>query len=90
MKWKVQYTKQSLKFFKKSSISIESIDHLIQEAIKSVIHHENTNINIVKMKGEWKNFYRIRNDGLRIILKFKHEEHIVLIHRIGWRGDVYK
>ena len=88
MKWKLKYTNQALKFLNKTSI--ESIDSTIRKAIGKVIFFENTNINIRKMKGKWKKYYRIRQGDLRIIIKFEEEDRTVLIYRIGWRGNVYK
>ena len=91
MRWMLKYTKQAVKFLEKTpNMSAETLDSSIQKALKKVILREHTNINIQKMKGEWKDFYRIREGDLRIILKFDDQEHSVLIHRIGWRGDVYK
>ena len=88
MKWKLKYTNQALKFLEKTSI--ESIDPTIRKAIEKVIFFENTNINIRKMKGKWKKYYRIRQGDLRIIIKFEVEHCTVLIYRVGWRGNVYK
>ena len=88
MKWTVRYSKQTSKFLEKNSI--DSLDSDIRKAIKKVVIMENTNINIKKMKGEWKGFYRIRQGDLRIIMRFEAEKKIVFVHRIGWRGNVYK
>ncbi len=88
MNWKLKYTSQAFKFLEKTAL--ESIDPIIRKAIEKVISLENTNINIRKMKGEWKAFYRIRQGNLRIIIKFEPEDLSVLIYRIGWRGNVYK
>ena len=68
MKWTVRYSKQTSKFLEKNSI--DSLDSDIRKAIKKVVIMENTNINIKKMKGEWKGFYRIRQGDLRIIIRF--------------------
>lgn len=91
MRWTLKYTKQALKFLEKTSEeSVESIDSHIRKAIKKVIFREQTNINIQKMKGQWKEYYRIRQGDVRIIIRFGVGEQTVLIYRIGWRGDVYK
>ena len=52
MKWKIRYTNQVLKFLEITSI--KSVDNIIIQAIKKVIYLEDTNINIKKMKGDWK------------------------------------
>lgn len=88
MKWTVRYSKQTSKFLEKNSIDSQDSD--IRKAIKKVVIMENTNINIKKMKGKWKGFYRIRQGDLRIIIRFEAEKKIVFVHRIGWRGNVYK
>ena len=88
MKWKLKYTNQAARFLEKTSI--ESIDSVIGKAIRKVLFIENTNINIRKMKGKWKDFYRIRQGNLRIIIKFEVKDQTVLIYRIGLRGNVYK
>ena len=88
MKWTVRYSKQTSKFLEKNSI--DSLDSDIRKAIKKVVIMENTNINIKKNESEWKGFYRIRQGDLRIIIRFEAEKKIVFVHRIGWRGNVYK
>lgn len=88
MKWTVRYSKQTSKFLEKNSI--DSLDNDIRKAIKKVVIKENTNIDIKKMKGDWKGFYRIRQGDLKIIIKFEAENKIVYVYRIGWRGNIYK
>lgn len=88
MKWTVKYSKQADKFLAKSPI--DGLDSSIKKAIQRVILRESTNIDVQKMKGAWRGFYRIRQGDLRIILKFEVNAKVVLIYKIGWRGDVYK
>ncbi len=88
MKWTLEYTNQALKFLEKRLI--DSVDILIKKAVRKVIFFENINIDIKKMKGEWQEFYRIRQGDLRIIIKFETENRVVLIYRIGLRGNIYK
>jgi len=76
MKWTVRYSKQGAKFLEGNSI--DSLDSDIRKAIKKVVFKENTNINIKKMKGQWKDFYRIRQGDLRIIMRFKAERKLFL------------
>ncbi len=81
----------SVQIFEKTpEESVESLDPSFRKAIKKVILREQTNINIQKMKGQWKGFYRIREGDLRLIIRFEVDKRAVLIYRIGWRGDVYK
>ena len=46
-------------------------------------------LDIAKLKGE-KNKYRIRKGKFRIIYEVVWEQKLILIHRIDFRGDVYK
>ncbi len=88
MTWTVRYSKQTSRFLQKHSI--DSLDDDIRKAIRRVIFKEETNIDVKKMKGEWQGYYRIRQGDLRIIIRFEAENKIVFVHRIGWRGNVYR
>jgi mRNA interferase RelE/StbE len=46
-------------------------------------------LDIAKIKGE-KNTYRIRKGKLRIVYEVIWEQKLILIHRVDFRGDVYK
>ncbi|CAD6493564.1 MAG: hypothetical protein LAKADJCE_00542 [Candidatus Argoarchaeum ethanivorans] len=46
-------------------------------------------LDIAKLKGE-KNKYRIRKGKFRIIYEVIWEQKLILIHRIDFRGDIYK
>lgn len=46
-------------------------------------------LDIVKLKGE-KNTYRVRKGKLRIVYEVIWVQKIILIHRVDFRGDVYK
>lgn len=46
-------------------------------------------LDITKMKGE-KNMYRIRKGKFRIVYEVIWEQKLILIHRVNFRGDVYK
>lgn len=46
-------------------------------------------LDIAKMKGE-KNTYRIRKGKIRAVYEVFWEDKIIIIHRLGFRGDVYK
>ncbi|MBC8186402.1 type II toxin-antitoxin system RelE/ParE family toxin [candidate division KSB1 bacterium] len=83
MTWVIKETKQATKFLAKNLIN--HLDLYISRAIKKAILKEDVNIDIKKMKGEWKGYYRIKQGDLRIILKFDTQNEIVFIHKIGWR-----
>ncbi|MFA4957233.1 MAG: type II toxin-antitoxin system RelE/ParE family toxin [Candidatus Methanoperedens sp.] len=46
-------------------------------------------LDITKLKGE-KNKYRIRKGEFRIVYEIIWEQKLILIHRIDYRGNVYK
>ena len=46
-------------------------------------------LDITKLKGE-KNKYRIRKGEFRIVYEVIWEQKLILIHRIDYRGNVYK
>ncbi len=46
-------------------------------------------LDITKIKGE-KNMYRIRKGKFRIVYEVIWEQKLILIHRVNFRGDVYK
>ena len=62
---------------------------MIVQAIK-FFQGIDTNIDIKKLKGQWKGFYRIRKGKIRIIAGFNFEYKAVFIERIDHRGNVYK
>lgn len=46
-------------------------------------------LDITKLKGE-KNKYRIRKGEFRIVYEVIWEQKLILIHRVDFRGNVYK
>ena len=46
-------------------------------------------LDITKLKGK-KNTYRIRKGKFRIVYEVIWEQKRILIHRVDYRGDVYK
>ncbi len=46
-------------------------------------------LDITKLKGE-KNKYRIRKGEFRIVYEVIWEQKLILIHRVDYRGNVYK
>jgi len=89
MKWRIDFSKDSLKFLEKNNLQ----ENFIIDKIKLVLRKfkgEDININIKKLRGEWEGFYRIRFGKLRIIAEFQFEGCRAYIERIDWRGSVYK
>jgi mRNA interferase RelE/StbE len=51
---------------------------------------ENVNIDIMKLKGNWEGYYRLRKGKLRIIFEVNKNDKIIYVERIDFRGEVYK
>ena len=47
-------------------------------------------VDLSKMKGKWKDYYRLRLGRMRVILKINFERTEIWVDRIDFRGDVYK
>ena len=48
------------------------------------------NIDVKRIKGKWKGYYRIRIGKVRIILKVDFKEKTIFVDRMDYRGRVYK
>ncbi len=88
MTFEINIKGKSLKFI--SSLQKHDREHL-KEAIL-VLKEEPVpikSLDITKLKGE-KNMYRIRKGKFRIVYEVIWEQKLILIHRVDFRGDVYK
>ena len=87
----IVYSGRAVKFLEKNKhlISFDDTDKLITSAIKKLMG-EAHNIDLVKMKGKYKNHYRIRKGDIRIIffLEFGYIRK-VLVEDINQRGSIY-
>ena len=74
---KVQFERKTEKFFdKKKTAGKDEINELIIKAIKK-LSGGGENIDLKKLKGEWKGYFRIRKNDLRIILKVIEDENLI-------------
>ena len=89
MEWQFDFHKSALKFIEINKISQSEIINIIAKVIKK-FEGEDININIVKLKGIWFGFYRIRVGKIRIIAEFNFNNRLVYIEKIDWRGNAYK
>jgi len=88
MKWKIEYSRDALKFIKKQNIHEE-----VQEEIKKFLMRlkgENINIDVKKLIGDWEGYYRLKKGKIRIIFSLNKNEKSLFIEKIDFRGDVYK
>ena len=88
MRWQIFFSTRSLKFIEKEEISNERIINIIRKAINK-FDGKDVNVDIKKLKGKWKNFYRIRMGKIRIIAKFDFEKGVILIDVIDKRDRIY-
>ena len=87
--WKIGLSKDANKFIDKENIKDDELLVLAQKFINYSKGLEE-NIDVKKLKGEWKGFHRIRTGKIRIILKGDFKEKSIFVDRIDFRGNVYK
>ena len=85
------YSNRASKFIEKNPklITLDESDELIVTAVKKLTG-ENLNIDLIKMKGHFKNHYRIRKGDLRIIIyvEFGYINSVNVVE-IDFRGNIY-
>lgn len=90
---KINYQKRAEKFLAKNStrITIDEVRELVVKAVRRLTG-KNENIDLVKMKGEFEGYFRIRKNDIRIIFNTYEEENtiIVTIVDVDFRGNIYK
>jgi len=87
--WKINLSKQTDKFIKKKKIRDDEILLLMNKFI-NYCKGSDENINVKKMKGKWKGYYRIRISKVRMILKVDFKEWTIFVDKMDYRGRVYK
>jgi mRNA interferase RelE/StbE len=87
--WEIKLSKQAKDFVEQERITDDRILTLIRKFI-DYLHGKDENIDVKKMKGDWKGYHRIRIGKTRIILKTDFEKRIIFIDRIDFRGNIYK
>ncbi|MGL5944465.1 MAG: type II toxin-antitoxin system RelE family toxin [Waterburya sp.] len=90
----VKFRKQAIKFLEKSNPQeIENIRSSIQLLTLAVEEQRIipfTELDIKKMRGDWKGFYRLRIGKNRVIFTVNFDLKDITIYAIGARGDIYK
>ena len=89
MNWRLDFSNRSLKFIQQNNLDFDFIVGRVGSALKK-FQGENVNVDIKKLGGDWKGFYRIRSGKLRIIIEFDFEKSVAYIDAIDWRGSVYR
>jgi len=87
--WKIDLSKQADKFIEKENVDEDEILFLVQKFI-NYSKGLDENIDVKKMKGNWRGYHRIKIGKVRMILKVDFKERQILVDRIDYRGRVYK
>ena len=88
MTWKVDFSKEAFNFIKKQEITGKVIGEIKSFILKT--KGEDINIDIKKLTGKWKDFYRIRKGKIRIIFTVNYESKRFYIEKVDFRGNIYK
>ncbi|MGR3311053.1 MAG: type II toxin-antitoxin system RelE family toxin [Candidatus Brocadiales bacterium] len=87
--WRIELSKQVNKFIEKENIKDTEILVITQKFI-NYSKGLDENIDVKKLKGKYKGFYRIKTGKTRMIVEIDFKDKTVFIDRIDYRGDVYK
>jgi mRNA-degrading endonuclease RelE of RelBE toxin-antitoxin system len=87
MNFEINIKNKSLKFI--SSLQKKDRERLKEAILVLKDDPVLKSLDITKLKGE-KNKYRIRKREFRIVYEVIWEQKLILIHRVDFRGDVYK
>jgi len=89
-----------VEFIKKSTKFLEKLDEKNKEKIRLKIRSfvlsleegiiPFRELDIKKLKGEWRDFYRMRLGNIRIIFRIDIEKNKLIIYEIDHRGSAYK
>jgi mRNA interferase RelE/StbE len=88
MKWKINYSRYAENFLKKNDIR----DDIRRDLVKFLkkMRGESINIDVKKLKGSWKDYYRLRRGKVRIIFDVDYKDRSLFVEKIDFRGEVYK
>ena len=88
MKWKIEYSKEAKKFIDEQNIwdGVRSGMRKFLQRMKG----KNVNIDLKKLVGNWKGYYRIRIGKIRVIFDVSKESREIFVEKVDYRGKVYK
>jgi mRNA interferase RelE/StbE len=89
MTWQIDFSREALKFIEKNNIVEDDIIQSLNKFVRR-LKGEAINVDLKKMKGKWKGFYRLRDGKKRLIFQPNFDQHKIYLDRIDFRGDVYK
>jgi mRNA interferase RelE/StbE len=82
---RIRYTKQAIKYLLK--LQAKKVAK-IRETIKQIAGGDTEGLNIVYMKNL--DVYRVRVGDIRVIYEIQDDELLLIVIKVGSRGDVYK
>ena len=82
---RIRYTKQAIKYLLK--LQAKKVAK-IRETIKQIAGGDTEGLNIVYMKNL--DVYRVRVGDFRVIYEIQDDELLLIVIKVGSRGDVYK
>jgi len=88
LNWKIEYSKQALKFSKKHKL-LSEVGNEIKNFLQR-INGKTIPLDVKQLKGNWEGYFRIRKEKIRIIFLFDKENKIIYIDKIDFRSDAYK
>ena len=88
MKWTLNYSNSVAKFIEKHNIQKEIRYEIKKFLLKT--KGDSINIDLKKLTGKWKGYYRIRRGKLRIIFSINMDIKTLYVEKVDFRGDVYK
>lgn len=72
---------------------LANLDHSVAERIYKRLQWLETHADEIRhksLKGELSDFYKLRCGDYRIIYEIFDEEHVIVVHAIGHRKDIYE
>ena len=88
MEWKVYFSRRAEKFFLSGAVSRADVLGLVHKTILK-FKGKAINVDIGKLHGKWKGFYRIRDGEIRIIVAFDFKIFAIFVEVVDWHGSAY-
>ncbi|MCD6256227.1 MAG: type II toxin-antitoxin system RelE/ParE family toxin [Deltaproteobacteria bacterium] len=82
--WQVEFSKQAYKTYQKLN---KGYQRKIDRVLTWLINKEKVDIKSVEGEDD---IYRLRIGKYRVLIKFQKDEKVILVTKIGLRGDIYK
>ncbi len=80
----------TVRLLKAATRDLEKLDRTVAQQILEWLTKNLHETKLYPLKGDLRGLYKLREGSYRIIFEILHEEHVILVHAIGHRRDVYK